>query len=151
MQDIKKSFENVHLDVKIYWISSATLWNSTTVITVINTITIQSFLYKKDPQKTKLSKIFFNEWSCRYLQRKKADRLFQACKKRPSPIIKWLVQTSYFAYKWILNFAPKYYKLIFRNLSIRNSILYEKIPEPFLLWFTVWKLSWLFLINLISW
>ena len=27
----KKSVENVHLDVKIYWISRATLWNSTTV------------------------------------------------------------------------------------------------------------------------
>ena len=31
LQDIRKSFENVHLDVKIYWILPATLWNSTTL------------------------------------------------------------------------------------------------------------------------
>ena len=37
MQDIKKSFENdAHFDVKIYWISPATLWNSTTVTTLIH-------------------------------------------------------------------------------------------------------------------
>ena len=35
LQDIKKTYEDVHLDVKIYWISPASLWNSTTVITLI--------------------------------------------------------------------------------------------------------------------
>ena len=34
MPDIRKSFSNVHLDVKINWISPATLENSTTVITL---------------------------------------------------------------------------------------------------------------------
>ena len=38
LQDIKKSFEDVHLDAKIYWISPASLWNSTTVIMLICTI-----------------------------------------------------------------------------------------------------------------
>ena len=32
MQDITKSFEDVHLDAKIYWILPETLWNSTTVV-----------------------------------------------------------------------------------------------------------------------
>ena len=31
LQDGKKSFEYVHWDVKIYWISPETLWNSTTL------------------------------------------------------------------------------------------------------------------------
>ena len=31
LQDIKKFFEDVHFDVKIYWISPATLWNSMTI------------------------------------------------------------------------------------------------------------------------
>ena len=35
LKDIKKSFEEAHLDAKIYWISSATLWNSTTVTTLM--------------------------------------------------------------------------------------------------------------------
>ena len=35
LQDIKKSFENVHLDIKIYWISTVTLWNFTTLVTLI--------------------------------------------------------------------------------------------------------------------
>ena len=34
MQDVKKFFKNTHLDVIIYWISLATLWNSTTVTTL---------------------------------------------------------------------------------------------------------------------
>ena len=33
LKDIKKSFMDVHLDAKIFWISPASLWNSTTVIT----------------------------------------------------------------------------------------------------------------------
>ena len=32
---IKKSFKIVHMDVKIHWISPATLWNSTTVTTLL--------------------------------------------------------------------------------------------------------------------
>ena len=35
MQDIKKSFENVNSIIKIYWISTATLWYSTTIITLL--------------------------------------------------------------------------------------------------------------------
>ena len=34
LQGIKKSFEGAHLDAKMYWISSATPWNSITVITL---------------------------------------------------------------------------------------------------------------------
>ena len=34
--DMKKSFENVHLVLKKYWISSASLWNSTTVTTLMH-------------------------------------------------------------------------------------------------------------------
>ena len=37
-QDIKKSFEEAHLDAKMYWISTATLWNSTTVTTLLLTL-----------------------------------------------------------------------------------------------------------------
>ena len=37
LQDIKKSFEEAHLDARVYWISHNTLWNSTTVITQIVT------------------------------------------------------------------------------------------------------------------
>jgi len=38
LQDIKmkKIFENVYFNAKIYWISSALLWNSTTVITLMS-------------------------------------------------------------------------------------------------------------------
>ena len=36
LQYIRKSFEDVHLDEKIYLISSASLWNSTTVITLVH-------------------------------------------------------------------------------------------------------------------
>ena len=36
LQGIKKSLEEVNLDVKIYWIPPASLWNSTTVITPVN-------------------------------------------------------------------------------------------------------------------
>ena len=35
LRDIKKSFEDVHLVVKIYWIPPASQWNSTTVITLL--------------------------------------------------------------------------------------------------------------------
>ena len=36
MPDIRKSFENVHLDVKVNWISFATSWNYTTDITLVS-------------------------------------------------------------------------------------------------------------------
>ena len=44
LQDIKKSFEDVHLDVKIYWIPPASLWNPTTIITLMSTL----WFLKKD-------------------------------------------------------------------------------------------------------
>ena len=34
LQNVKKSFEEAHFDAKIYWISSATPWNSIIVITL---------------------------------------------------------------------------------------------------------------------
>ena len=37
LKDIKKSFEDVHLDAKIYWVSPASLWFSTTVIMLVLT------------------------------------------------------------------------------------------------------------------
>ena len=37
LQDIKKSFKDAHLDIKIYWILTTSLWNSTTVIHHTNT------------------------------------------------------------------------------------------------------------------
>ena len=36
LQDIKKSLKDVYKDVKIYWILPASLWNSTTVITIMD-------------------------------------------------------------------------------------------------------------------
>ena len=33
--NMKKSFKEAHLDAKIYWISSATPWNSTIIITLL--------------------------------------------------------------------------------------------------------------------
>ena len=38
LQDTKKSFEEAHWDAKNYWISTASLWNSTTVTTLINMV-----------------------------------------------------------------------------------------------------------------
>ena len=38
LQDIKKPFEDVHLDAKVYRISSASQWDSTTVIMLLLTI-----------------------------------------------------------------------------------------------------------------
>ena len=38
MCDIKKSFENAHLDAKIYWIAITTLWNSITDIILLGLI-----------------------------------------------------------------------------------------------------------------
>ena len=35
LQGIKKSYEDIHLYVKIYWILPATRWKSTTVITLV--------------------------------------------------------------------------------------------------------------------
>ena len=36
LQDIKKSLEYVYWDVKIYWISPETLWNSTTLFMLVS-------------------------------------------------------------------------------------------------------------------
>ena len=38
LSGIKKAFEDVHLNVEIYWISIATLWNSMTVITLLHAL-----------------------------------------------------------------------------------------------------------------
>ena len=56
-QDIKKSVENVHLDAKIYWISFASLWNSTTVIMLVGILASDSDWYI--PDLTPDSLIFF--------------------------------------------------------------------------------------------
>ena len=44
LQGIKKIFEDVHLDAKIYQISSATLWNFTIVITLMLASTHSCFV-----------------------------------------------------------------------------------------------------------
>ena len=46
LQDINKSFQDCHLGVKMQWILPATLWNSTTMVTlmVILTLLLKSFL-----------------------------------------------------------------------------------------------------------
>ena len=46
LQDIKKSSEHVHWNVKNYWILYASLWNSTTVTTLIH-IYFGRFLYQR--------------------------------------------------------------------------------------------------------
>ena len=35
LQDVKKSFDDVHLDAKFYFISPTSQWNSTTVIAIL--------------------------------------------------------------------------------------------------------------------
>ena len=35
LQDIKTFFEDAHLNAQFYWISSVTMWNFTTVITLM--------------------------------------------------------------------------------------------------------------------
>ena len=54
LQDIKKSFEEAHLDAKIYWISSATPWNSTIFITLVGH---ESMIYLQDMKTSNLSYI----------------------------------------------------------------------------------------------
>ena len=39
LQEIKKSFEGVHWGAKTYWISPASIWNSTTITTLMNMVT----------------------------------------------------------------------------------------------------------------
>ena len=53
LQGIKKSSGHVYWDVKSYWISYASLWNSTTVITLINT--------------TWPWRLFLSFWECSFL------------------------------------------------------------------------------------
>ena len=57
LQDIRKSFENVHLDVKIYLISHATLWNSTTVTTLTGKL-----LQTTQPFVKYLLNLLYTEW-----------------------------------------------------------------------------------------
>ena len=38
LQGTNKSFQDVHLNAKVYWISTASLWNSTTVVILVFTI-----------------------------------------------------------------------------------------------------------------
>ena len=54
LQGIKKSIKEAHLDAKIYWISSATLWDSTTVITLSVIIPIVDKWVHENP--------FFNDF-----------------------------------------------------------------------------------------
>ena len=53
-EDIKKSFELAYLDVKIYWISPAALWNSTTVITLIHNLDLKKIFCWNDIAKKTL-------------------------------------------------------------------------------------------------
>ena len=38
MQNLKKCYDDVHFNINIYWISTSTLWNSTTIIMLIYTL-----------------------------------------------------------------------------------------------------------------
>ena len=42
LRGIKKSFEDLHLDAKIYWISPTSLWNSTTITMLIRVLVLKS-------------------------------------------------------------------------------------------------------------
>ena len=122
LQGIKKSFDNAHWDIKVYWILLDTLWNSTTVTMLLCIHIFFTKVYNK-------RNIWQNAWvlsTCNfekhsdthYYTHNDVDPDISNSQFKP---VKWLLITNRMREK---NYGSPYFKLGLIHSSIRTMRLW---------------------------